>query len=79
MTHVMEPKNLIFSITFIVWLIIAAIVIGYPIITGQLKVGLNPVSQEAEPQRFWSAFAFSTVLFLVVSIAVGFFVRGILH
>jgi len=61
------------------WLIIAAVVIGYPLITGRIRVGSDPVSKENNPKAFWSAYVVSTTLFLGVSIAAGFFVRSILH
>jgi len=75
----MESKNLILIVAVVIWLMITAVVIWYPLITGQIKAGLDPVSRQAEPQRFWYAYAFSTILFLMVSIALGFFMRGILH
>jgi hypothetical protein len=60
------------------WLIVAVVVIGYPLRSGQIRVGLDPVSRYTDPNAFWTAYILSTVLFLVVSIAVGFFVRSIL-
>jgi hypothetical protein len=60
------------------WLIVAVVVIGYPLRSGQIRVGLDPVSRYTDPNAFWTAYIISTVLFLVVSIAVGFFVRSIL-
>jgi Na+/proline symporter len=72
------PETVIYLVIG-VWLLIAGIVIGYPLITGQIKAGLDPVSREQDPQAFWNAYIFSTVLFLAVSIVMGFFVRGILH
>ena len=35
----------VLSIT-VLWLLIAAVVIGYPLIAGQIRVGLSPVSRE---------------------------------
>ncbi len=75
----MDQKSRILSIVITVWLLMAAIVIGYPLIKGQIKVGVVPVSREVEPRRFWTAYLVSTMLFLLVSAAAGFFVRGILH
>ena len=60
-----------------VWLFIAVIVVGYPLRSGQIRVGLDPVSREADPQRFWTAYIISTVLFLAASVAVGFFIHTI--
>jgi hypothetical protein len=51
----------------------------YPLFTGRIKAGLDPVSRENDPEAFWNAYIFSTVLFLAVSIVMGFFVRGILR
>jgi hypothetical protein len=62
-----------------VWLLIAAVVIGYPLRTGTIRVGLNPVSRDSTPRDFWQAYVISTALFLAVSIAVGLFVRSILR
>lgn len=71
------PKIIILSISA-VWLIIAVIVLGYPLITGSIRVGFDPVSREDDPQAFWKAYVFSNTLFLGVSIAAGLFVRSIL-
>jgi len=60
------------------WLIVAVVVIGYPLRSGQIRVGLDPVSRYTDSNAFWTAYIISTVLFLVVSIAGGFFVRSIL-
>lgn len=61
------------------WLTIAAIVIAYPLFTGRIRVGLDPVSRENDPQAFWNAYIFSTILFVGVSIVAGFFMRAMLH
>jgi NhaP-type Na+/H+ or K+/H+ antiporter len=74
----MGPQTIVFSIT-IFWLIVAAVVIGYPLMTGRIRAGLNTFSREDEPRAFWKAYTFSTTLFLVVSIAAGVFLRSILH
>jgi hypothetical protein len=63
----------------VVWLLVAAMVIGYPLRTGTIRVGLNPVSRDSAPRAFWHAYVISTALFLAVSIAVGLFVRSILR
>ncbi|MGH9522131.1 MAG: hypothetical protein ACRD3E_06335 [Terriglobales bacterium] len=60
------------------WLIVAVVVIGYPLRSGQIRVGLDPVNRYTAPSAFWTAYIISTVLFLVVSIAIGIFVRSIL-
>ena len=75
----MTGPEIVILIIIGAWLIIAAIVIGYPLITGRIRVGLDPVSRENDPQAFWNAYIFSTILFLSISIAVGFFMRAILH
>ena len=75
----MKGSETVLYIVIGVWLLIAAIVIGYPLITGQIKAGLDPISRESDPEAFWNAYIFSTVLFLAVSIVMGFFVRGILR
>ena len=72
------PEIVVLSIIAL-WLIIAAVVIGYPLVTGRIRVGLDPISREDDPKAFWRAYAVSTTLFLGVSIAAAFFVRSILH
>jgi Na+/proline symporter len=61
------------------WLIVAAVVIGYPLMSGRIRAGLNTFSREDDPQAFWKAYMFSTVLFLGVSIAGGIFLHSIFH
>jgi len=61
-----------------VWLLVAVVAIAYPLRTGKIRVGRDPVSRASAPRAFWSAYIASTVLFLAVSVAVGFFVRSIL-
>ncbi len=75
----MLQKEEILSIVAIVWLIIAAVVLGYPLAKGQMRVGLDVVSRDQEPQRFWSSYLFSSVLFLATSAAVAYVVNRILH
>jgi hypothetical protein len=60
------------------WLFAAIIVIGYPLRSGQIRVGRHPVSRETNPQEFWAAYIISAVLFIAVSAAVGYFVHAIL-
>ena len=72
-----SPEIVVWSIIAL-WLIIAVVVIGYPVVTGRIRVGSDPVSRDDDPRAFWSAYIFSTVLFLVVSIAAGFFAHSIL-
>ncbi|GLQ48353.1 hypothetical protein GCM10007862_34040 [Dyella lipolytica] len=72
------PEIIVLSIIAL-WLTVAAVVIGYPIVTGRMRVGLDPVSRENDPQAFWKAYAFSTTLFLAASVSAGFFVYSILH
>jgi hypothetical protein len=61
-----------------VWLFAAVIVIGYPLRSGQIRVGLRPVSRDTDPQGFWAAYIISTVLFIVVSATAGSFLHTIL-
>jgi hypothetical protein len=71
------PEIVVLSLATL-WLIIAADVIGYPLVAGRIKVGLDPVSRDDEPRAFWKAYVLSTALFLGVSIAAGFFAHWIL-
>jgi hypothetical protein len=74
----MSPETFIY-LAAAVWLLIAAVVIGYPLRTGIIRVGRNPVSRDSTPGDFWRAYVISTALFLAVSIALGLFVRSILR
>jgi hypothetical protein len=60
------------------WVLTAVVIIGYPLRSGQIRVGLDPVSRDTAPKAFWTAYIISTVLFLAVSTAAGFFVRSAL-
>jgi hypothetical protein len=73
----MKPKW-IFRSLVVAWLLIAVVVVGCPLRTGQIRVGLDPISQNASPKAFWTAYLVSTVLFFTISVGVGFFVRSIL-
>ncbi len=64
---------------FGVWLFLAVIVVGYPLRTGQIRVGRSSVSRETDPQAFWTAYIISTVLFLASSAGAGFFLHAILR
>jgi hypothetical protein len=58
------------------WIVIAAIVIGYPVLTGRMRAGgpgSEPISRESDPRGFWTAYAISTILFLGISVLLGFF------
>lgn len=61
-----------------VWLLVTAIVVVYPLRVGQIRVGLEPVSRDTAPKAFWSAYFASLVLFIAISLAVGFFLRAAL-
>jgi len=61
-----------------IWLLVAVVIVGYPLRTGRIRVGRNPVSRTSAPKAFWYAYVISTVLFLVVSVAIGLFLRSIL-
>lgn len=75
----MKAPEIVIGSVIVLWLTIAAVVIGYPVITGSIRVGLDTVSREDDPQAFWKAYVFSTTMFLAVSIAAGLFVHSILH
>lgn len=75
----MNGPELIFLSVATVWLTVAAVVIGYPLVTGRMRVGLDTVSREDDPPVFWRAYVISTTLFVAVSIAAGLFVGSILH
>jgi hypothetical protein len=62
-----------------VWLLVAITVIAYPLLSGRIRVGMDPVSRDTAPKAFWTAYLISTALFLAVSVAVGLFIRSILH
>ena len=73
----MIPRAVIYLVVG-VWLLVAVVVIGYPLRAGKIRVGLNPVNRSSAPKAFWYAYITSTALFLVVSVAVGLFVHSIL-
>jgi hypothetical protein len=73
----MIPRTVIY-LAVGVWLLVAVVIVGYPLRGGQIRVGLDPVSRDTTPKAFWTAYIISTVLFLAVSVAVGFFARSIL-
>jgi hypothetical protein len=61
----------------VVWLLAAAAVAGLPILMGRIRVGgpdAAPIGRRSDPQGFWSAYAFSTGLFLLVSLGAAWFV-----
>ena len=63
-----------------VWFVAAVAVIGLPLLTGRIRVGgpdATPIGRESDPRRFWTTYALSTGLFLVVSAGVAWFVVGI--
>jgi len=59
------------------WLIVAAVVIGYPLVAGRIRAGAGTFSREDDPRAFWRAYLFSTALFVAVSVAAGFLVHAI--
>jgi len=73
----MIPRSAIYLVVG-VWLLVAVVVVGYPLRSGQIRVGLDPISRDSDPEAFWSAYTISTAVFLAVSVAVGFFVGSIL-
>lgn len=75
----MNGPAMIFLSVVTLWLTVAAVVIGYPLITGRMRVGFDTVSRENDPPVFWRAYVISTTLFVAVSIAAGLFVGSMLH
>ena len=73
----MSP-NIVIYFVIGVWVFIAVIVVGYPLRSGKIRVGLDPVSRKVDSWGFWTAYIISTVLFFAVSAAVGLFVHTIL-
>ena len=68
-------------IAFLVWLPLAAVIAGYPLVTGKIRAGASgsePIRRDSDPASFWMAYGISTGLFVAVSIGVGFFLRSIL-
>ena len=63
-----------------IWLLVATAVIGLPLLTGRIRVGgpdATPIRRRSDPQGFWSTYAFSTGLFLLVSVGVAWFIAKI--
>jgi hypothetical protein len=75
----MEEKKLILQIMYGILTLIIAIFIGYPLIKGQMKVGLDPVSRNLDPQRFWTAYAISTIMFIAFSVVVWIIIGRIIR
>jgi Na+/proline symporter len=73
----MTPRIVLYLVIGM-WLIVTGIVLGYPLCAGRIRVGLDPVSRDTAPKAFWTAYVISTLLFIAVSFAVGFFIRAIL-
>lgn len=73
----MSPRMVIWFVAG-VWLFVTVIVVGYPLRTGRIRVGLDPVYRGTTPKAFWTAYIISTVLFIAVSFVVGFFISAIL-
>ena len=74
----MEEKKLILQIMYGIWTLIAAIIIGYPLTKGQIKIGLDPVSRKLDPQRFWTAYAMSTIMFIAFSVVIWIIISRII-
>jgi hypothetical protein len=72
----MSPKAISYLLVG-VWLLIAVVIITYPLRTGKIRVGLDPVSRASAPKPFWRAYIISTALFLALSVAIWAFVRSI--
>ena len=75
----MNPPQIVVLSIVVVWLVIAAVVIGYPLVAGRMRAGLDSVNRETEPEAFWKAYVFSTSLFLAASIGAAFVLWSILH
>jgi len=63
------------------WLLVAPIVIGYPLVAGKIRMGgpgSDPITREGDPRAFWSVYALSTGLFLAISAAVAWFIGPML-
>jgi hypothetical protein len=61
----------------LVWVLAAAAVIGLPLVTGRIRFGgsdAEPIGRRSDPQGFWSTYALSTGLFLLVSVGVAWFI-----
>jgi hypothetical protein len=74
----MDPKIVLIPIACL-WVIVAAVVIGYPLMTGRVRSGLTTLSRETDPQAFWRAYMLSTILFLSISVAAVLFLHAIFH
>jgi len=53
----------------ILWLFTALVVIGYPLVRGEIRAGLSRVNRSDSPNAFWTAYLLSTALFLGISAA----------
>lgn len=69
---------MIIAFVIAAWLVVAVVVIAYPLVAGRIRVGLETVHRDDDAGAFWKAYAVSTVLFVCVSIAAGLFLRSIL-
>ncbi len=59
------------------WLMLTAVVIGYPLLTGRIRVGgpeSDPVTRDGSPTTFWFAYVTSTTIWLAVTAAAGYFI-----
>jgi hypothetical protein len=60
------------------WLLVAVVVVIYPLRIGTIRAGRAPISKAADPGAFWRAYIVSTVLFFAMSIVAAILVRSIL-
>lgn len=74
----MTPR-MVMSLIGGVWLFVTVIVVGYPLCTGKIRVGLYAVYRDAAPKAFWTNYIISTVLFITLSLAVGVFLRVVMR
>ena len=71
----MAPKLIAFA-----WLLTTLVVVGYPLAAGRIRFGgpgSEPIERRVEPRRFWTTYALSTGLFLVVTGVVAWLVLPI--
>ncbi len=74
--HRPDPTILVLVLG-VVWVLVALVVVGYPLLSGRMRFGgpgSEPITREGDPQAFWTAYAISTGLFVLLSAGVGWFV-----
>ncbi|MBX7195637.1 MAG: hypothetical protein K1X94_26510 [Sandaracinaceae bacterium] len=56
----------------LLWLVVAVVVLGYPLATGRMRAGTETVYRDGDPQQFWTTYAVSSGVFLLVSAAIAY-------